>query len=105
MVCTGGEEESMYTELGRDSVVLSKTKGFVRLALSHGASLVPVFGVGNTDCYKTYGLLFGARLWLQRNTGIALPIFHAAAVQSPDQCADWRTDSNTKAYGAGRTAR
>ena len=76
MVCTGGEEESMYTELGRDIVVLSKTKGFVRLALSHGASLVPVFGVGNTDCYKTYGLLFGARLWLQRNAGIALPIFH-----------------------------
>lgn len=76
VVCTGGEEESMYTEIGRDIVVLQNTKGFVRLALSHGASLVPVFGVGNTDCYKTYGLMIGARMWLQRNAGIALPIFH-----------------------------
>ena len=76
VVCTGGEEESMLTELGRDIVVLKNTKGFVRLALSHGASLVPVFGVGNTDCYKTYGFMMGARMWLQRNAAIALPIFH-----------------------------
>lgn len=51
-VCTGGEEESMYTTMGRDIVVLKKRKGFVRLALSYGADIVPVFGVGNTDLYK-----------------------------------------------------
>ena len=45
-VCTGGEEESMRTVVGKDVVVLKKRKGFVRLAVSHGASLVPVFGVG-----------------------------------------------------------
>ena len=76
VVCTGGEEESMLTIPGRDIVVLKNTKGFVRLALSHGASLVSVFGAGNTDCYKTYGFMMGARMWLQRNAGIALPIFH-----------------------------
>lgn len=51
-VCTGGEEESMMATMGEDIVVLKKRKGFVRLALAHGAALVPVFGVGNTDVYK-----------------------------------------------------
>ena len=51
-VCTGGEEESMVTSMGTDIVVLKKRKGFVRLALAHGAALVPVFGVGNSDTYK-----------------------------------------------------
>jgi hypothetical protein len=50
-VCTGGEEESMYTTPGKDTVVLKRRKGFVRLALSYGADLVPVFGVGNNDLY------------------------------------------------------
>jgi hypothetical protein len=75
-ICVGGEEESMYTERGKDIVVLQKRKGFVRLALSHGASLVPVFGVGNTDTYTTYKFMLKQRLWLQKKAGIALPLFH-----------------------------
>lgn len=51
-ICVGGEEESMLTEKGKDIVVLSKRKGFVRLALSYGAALVPVFGAGTTDMYQ-----------------------------------------------------
>ena len=51
LVCIGGAEESMYTTQGKDILVLKKRKGFVRLALSYGAELVPVFGVGNTDLY------------------------------------------------------
>ncbi|KAG7344631.1 diacylglycerol acyltransferase [Nitzschia inconspicua] len=75
-ICVGGEEEAMYTTKGQDIVVLSKRKGFVRLALRYGASLVPVFGVGNTDTYETYSIGLKWRLWLQKKTGIALPIFH-----------------------------
>lgn len=75
-VCTGGEAESMLTTVGEDIVVLKRRKGFVRLALAHGADLVPVFGVGNTDLYKTYAFLGGFRRWLQKNFGVALPIFH-----------------------------
>lgn len=56
-VCTGGEEESMLTVAGEDVVVLKKRKGFVRLALSHGAHLVPVFGVGNSDLYTVSRIL------------------------------------------------
>ena len=60
-VCTGGEEESLWTTPGTDMVVLNKRKGFVRLALQHGAHLVPVMGIGNTDMFavrkKAYVLL------------------------------------------------
>ena len=76
LVCTGGEEESMYTEKGRDVVVLQNRMGFIRLALAHGADIVPVFGVGNSDTYRTYGFMANQRRWLQKTTGIALPIFH-----------------------------
>jgi 2-acylglycerol O-acyltransferase 2 len=75
-ICTGGEEESMRTVVGRDVVVLNKRKGFVRLAVAHGAALVPVFGVGISDLYTTYSFLLSLRMWLQKNTGVALPIFH-----------------------------
>eukprot|EP00539_Tryblionella_compressa_P018122 CAMPEP_0178876978 /NCGR_PEP_ID=MMETSP0747-20121128/10581_1 /TAXON_ID=913974 /ORGANISM="Nitzschia punctata, Strain CCMP561" /LENGTH=354 /DNA_ID=CAMNT_0020544567 /DNA_START=31 /DNA_END=1098 /DNA_ORIENTATION=- len=75
-ICVGGEEESLYSCPGQDIVVLQKRKGFVRLALSYGADLVPVFGVGNTDTYETYSFALSWRLWLQKKAGIALPIFH-----------------------------
>ena len=75
-VCVGGEEESMLTTPKKDIYVLHNRKGFVRLALSHGASLVPVLGIRANELYTTYTFLFKARMWLQKNCGIALPIFH-----------------------------
>lgn len=75
-IVPGGEEESMWTHQGKDIVVLKHRKGFVRLALSYGADLVPVFGAYNTDVDKTYSFAFQWRLRLQKKTGIALPIFH-----------------------------
>jgi hypothetical protein len=75
-IVTGGEEESMLTTMGQDLVVLNKRKGFVRLALSYGIDLVPVFAVGGTDCYYTSTFLFPLRLWIQKKVGVCLPIFH-----------------------------
>lgn len=75
-LCTGGEEESMLVKVGRDIVVLRDRKGFVRLALSHGASLVPVFAVGLNDLFTTYDWFLPQRQWIQKNFGIALPFFH-----------------------------
>ena len=66
----------MYTTKGRDIVVLKKRRGFIRLALSYGVDIVPVFGVGNSDTYTTYGFMAKQRQWLQKRFGVALPIFH-----------------------------
>ncbi|GMI15195.1 hypothetical protein TrLO_g9839 [Triparma laevis f. longispina] len=75
-VCTGGEEESMLTKPGEDYLVLKKRKGFVRLAILHQTPLVPVFGLGISDLYTTYNFLLPITSWIQKNTGIALPLFH-----------------------------
>ncbi|CAB9496097.1 wax alcohol acyltransferase 2 [Seminavis robusta] len=80
-VVTGGEEESMYaTSTGsggqEDILVLKNRKGFVRLALKHGASLLPIFGVGNNDTFVRYNFAMGFRQWIQKTFKIALPIFH-----------------------------
>lgn len=76
-ICIGGEEEVMLTNPGCDTVVLLKRKGFIKLALSYGCTLVPVFGVGVSDTFLTYDLgTLKFRKWFQKATGIALPIFH-----------------------------
>ena len=76
-ICTGGEAESMLTSPGKEQVVLKDRKGFVKLALSYGCSLVPVYGVGVSDLYTTYDLgTLKLRKSLQKKTGIALPFFH-----------------------------
>ena len=38
---------------GRCAVVLKHRRGFVRLALQYGATLVPPYGFGNTSMYST----------------------------------------------------
>jgi hypothetical protein len=75
-VCTGSGEESLLTKQGEDVLVLSKRKGFVRLALSYGCDIVPIFGVGNSDLFKTYSWGMAVRMWLQKNLYISIPIFH-----------------------------
>lgn len=71
----GGEEENVLTTQGQDIVVLSKRKGFIRLALSYGADLVPVFGAGTTDTFVTYPERFGLRKWIQKKFGVSMEVY------------------------------
>lgn len=74
-LCTGGESESLETEPGREAVCLDGRYGFVRLALKHGAHLVPVYAFGQNDLYHTTRVLAGVRKWIQKRLHLALPIF------------------------------
>ncbi len=47
----GGVQEVLYMEHGKEVVYLSTRTGFVRLAVKHGAPLVPVFAFGQTRTY------------------------------------------------------
>jgi 2-acylglycerol O-acyltransferase 2 len=75
-VCTGSGEESLLTKQGEDTLVLCKRKGFIRLALSYGCDVVPIFGVGNSDLFKTYSVGIRFRMWLQKRLHVSIPIFH-----------------------------
>eukprot|EP00274_Cyanoptyche_gloeocystis_P002326 CAMPEP_0196664752 /NCGR_PEP_ID=MMETSP1086-20130531/58250_1 /TAXON_ID=77921 /ORGANISM="Cyanoptyche gloeocystis , Strain SAG4.97" /LENGTH=176 /DNA_ID=CAMNT_0042001179 /DNA_START=369 /DNA_END=899 /DNA_ORIENTATION=- len=51
-VYPGGSEEIFLTRRGEHKVLLSKRKGFVRLALEHGCDLVPIYVFGEQDLYN-----------------------------------------------------
>lgn len=48
----GGAAESLEAHPGRYTLVLKKRKGFIKIALETGASLVPVFCFGENDLYQ-----------------------------------------------------
>eukprot|EP00892_Ulva_mutabilis_P012902 jgi/Ulvmu1/9985/UM059_0034.1 len=48
----GGVQECLYMRAGHEVAFLNKRLGFIRIALRHGAPLVPAFAFGQTDMYK-----------------------------------------------------
>lgn len=77
VLVVGGGREAMLTRPGHLDLLLGSRKGFVKIALETGASLVPVIGFGENNCYMC---AFGASLWapfnavLLRTLGMSLPI-------------------------------
>lgn len=53
MLAIGGATESLYASPGTMDLVLHRRKGFVRVALQTGASLVPVINFGENEVYST----------------------------------------------------
>ncbi|XP_075851471.1 2-acylglycerol O-acyltransferase 3-like [Microcebus murinus] len=52
VIMIGGAHEMLYASPGQHCLTLRKRKGFVRLALRHGASLVPVYSFGENDIFR-----------------------------------------------------
>ncbi|KAL6268532.1 hypothetical protein P5V15_001665 [Pogonomyrmex californicus] len=52
VLIVGGASESMESTPGTYRIVVKRRKGFVKLALKHGAPLVPVFSFGETDLFN-----------------------------------------------------
>merc|ERR1711920_799430 len=73
----GGGREAMLMTPGFTDIVLQKRRGFVRLAMQNGASLVPVLTFGETALYQSAS---GRALWKPLNRlllgtlGMSLPI-------------------------------
>lgn len=72
-VYPGGEKEQLETIYGQQRVFLKSRKGFVKLAIEHGAHLVPVYAFGETDLYTHSQALIGVRKWLVNKFGVAVP--------------------------------
>ena len=72
----GGATEALYA--GKNTLVLRKRHGFIRLALESGAHLVPAYSFGETDTYHQLASVFPfvskIQAKFQRIFGLSLPI-------------------------------
>lgn len=73
-VIPGAYQEATHFSHGRDRVVLSQRKGFVKYCLRYGYRLHPVYTFGESQTYWTLGGLTSLRLYLN-SFGIPTVIF------------------------------
>ncbi|KAK9461124.1 diacylglycerol acyltransferase-domain-containing protein [Lipomyces oligophaga] len=95
-IVVGGARESLLAEPGRLDLIISKRRGFVRLAMQSlppaGAPptcLVPILSFGENDVYEQIRGNETSKLWKIQNfikkiTGFTLPLLHARGVFNYD---------------------
>jgi 2-acylglycerol O-acyltransferase 2 len=80
VLVVGGAEESLLAKPKTNDLLLSKRKGFVKIALRQGCPLVPVFGYGENDIYNNLADNYpGLKKYLikaQKLLGFAFPMIH-----------------------------
>uniref|UniRef100_H3AGL5 Diacylglycerol O-acyltransferase 2 n=1 Tax=Latimeria chalumnae TaxID=7897 RepID=H3AGL5_LATCH len=89
VIVIGGAAESLNCTPGKNLVTLKNRKGFVRLALQHGADLVPVYSFGENEVFKQ--VIFEENSWwrwiqkkVQKLIGVAPCLFHGCGIFSED---------------------
>eukprot|EP00073_Rattus_norvegicus_P049694 XP_017452019.1 PREDICTED: 2-acylglycerol O-acyltransferase 1 isoform X1 [Rattus norvegicus] len=85
VIVIGGAKELLESFPGRYSLCLLQRKGFVKIALTHGAHLVPVFSFGENELYSQVDNPKGSWLRTAQDkvynlTGLALPLFYARGI-------------------------
>merc|ERR1719198_963882 len=74
----GGATEALYADPDKDVLYLKKRHGFIRMAIQHGAPLVPFFGFNECRTYAQFSADNKPVQWLktrfQRMFGISLPL-------------------------------
>ena len=89
-IVVGGVRESLLGSTDSIELILNKRKGFIKLALQTGnVSLVPVFGFGETKCFKVYetergSILNKIQFWVKQKVGFTIPIFFARGLFNYD---------------------
>nr|XP_023394806.1 2-acylglycerol O-acyltransferase 2 [Loxodonta africana] len=84
-IIVGGSKESLDARPGAYRLLLRNRKGFIKLALMHGAALVPIFSFGENELFDQVNNPPGSWLrcvqnHLQKVMGFALPLFHGRGV-------------------------
>ncbi|CAH7258645.1 2-acylglycerol O-acyltransferase 3 [Phodopus roborovskii] len=81
VLAVGGPLEALEAKPGTVSLRLRNQKGFIKLSLEHGVSLVPVFSFGENELFHQYPNPPGS--WVRRvqealqgMLSVALPLFH-----------------------------
>ncbi|CAF2355548.1 unnamed protein product [Rotaria sp. Silwood2] len=86
LLVLGGAKESLDAHPSHEYILtLKDRKGFVKVGLAHGASLVPVFSFGENDLYEQIPNPRGSKLRLiqikiQKRLGYATPFFKGRGI-------------------------
>ncbi|XP_078525423.1 2-acylglycerol O-acyltransferase 2-like [Lissotriton helveticus] len=85
VIAVGGPPESLDARPGALTLQILSRKGFIKMALVHGARLVPVFSFGENELFNQVenprgSLIRTIQEGLQKKMGVALPLFHARGV-------------------------
>ncbi|KIK05706.1 hypothetical protein K443DRAFT_3707 [Laccaria amethystina LaAM-08-1] len=80
-IVVGGAAESLSAHPGTADLTLKRRLGFIKLAIQHGADLVPVFSFGENDIYQQMPNQRGTMIYafqrkFQSIFGFTLPLFH-----------------------------
>ena len=59
-----------------NKIYLKSRKGFIKLALQHGAHLVPMYAFGENETFYVSYFLLNFRIWLQKNFKIGIPFIY-----------------------------
>jgi len=79
LLIPGGASEALKSQPGHYDLIIKKRKGFVRMALQTGASLVPVMAFGETSLFQIKSPAPGSLVdriqkLVKRLTGFAIPV-------------------------------
>uniref|UniRef100_A0A7S4IJ80 Acyltransferase n=1 Tax=Odontella aurita TaxID=265563 RepID=A0A7S4IJ80_9STRA len=74
LVIPGGMDEQLRTVYGKETIFLSKRKGFIKLAMRQGIPIVPVYIFGCSDMFRTSNAFFRFRLWIMKTVGACIPL-------------------------------
>eukprot|EP00123_Amoebidium_parasiticum_P005843 comp16936_c0_seq1/m.15517 comp16936_c0_seq1/g.15517 ORF comp16936_c0_seq1/g.15517 comp16936_c0_seq1/m.15517 type:complete len:445 (-) comp16936_c0_seq1:24-1358(-) len=86
MIVIGGAAEALDARPKTADIVLERRKGFIKIALQNGASVVPVFCFGENDVYRmavdnTEGTqVRKTQDEMLKKMGFSMPIFHGRGV-------------------------
>lgn len=85
IIVVGGAAESLYARPGSTELVLQGRKGFVRLALQTGSSLVPIYSFGENELYDQLPNPEGSVVrkfqeWTKGHLGWTLPIINGRGI-------------------------
>ncbi|KAL3162067.1 diacylglycerol O-acyltransferase 1 [Trebouxia sp. C0009 RCD-2024] len=80
MVAIGGAAEALLAAPGTTHLILNKRKGFVRVALTTGAHLVPVLSFGENDIFdpiavEKHSLIWYSQQLTKTTLGFCVPLF------------------------------
>eukprot|EP01065_Artemidia_motanka_P033772 TRINITY_DN40801_c0_g1_i1.p1 TRINITY_DN40801_c0_g1~~TRINITY_DN40801_c0_g1_i1.p1 ORF type:complete len:435 (+),score=131.47 TRINITY_DN40801_c0_g1_i1:65-1369(+) len=77
LVVPGGAAESLYAQPGVHDMVLKRRVGFFRIALEHGAHVVPIYSFGENDLYdvRHNSMVRKLQQALLHRLGYTVPLF------------------------------